>query len=208
MALNLDDNKRPYSPNLGLNETFDEISAAVNALENQLPSSASTLTVQAITLSSQPADIVSTANTINVLTVDANGTIAKKKKSNAKVWRGIFSQTGTAAPTAIVLENDLTGTITWSRTDGGGFITYIGTLTGQFNANRTFINGHSTFAGNKAKVDVFTDLAGAYTYVYIDAYGDNAFSIQCFTAAGGVPVEWSTAIGTTPYFLDIVVYQD
>ena len=33
MSLNLDDNKRPYSPNLGLNEVFDEIQASVNALE-------------------------------------------------------------------------------------------------------------------------------------------------------------------------------
>jgi len=33
MSLNLDDNKRPYSPNLGLNDVFDEIQASVNALE-------------------------------------------------------------------------------------------------------------------------------------------------------------------------------
>jgi hypothetical protein len=40
MSLNLDDNKRPYSPNLGLNEVFDEIQASVNALEttvNNIP---------------------------------------------------------------------------------------------------------------------------------------------------------------------------
>lgn len=52
-----------------------------------------------------------------------------------KVWRGLVSQSGTAAPTATVLENSLPGTITWARTSAG---LYTATLTGAFTANKTF----------------------------------------------------------------------
>lgn len=37
MALNLEDNKRPYFKQLNLDETFDEIQNAVNALESSTP---------------------------------------------------------------------------------------------------------------------------------------------------------------------------
>ena len=43
MSLNLDDNKRPYSPNLGLDLVFDEIQASVNSLETSISSIGSSI---------------------------------------------------------------------------------------------------------------------------------------------------------------------
>lgn len=54
-----------------------------------------------------------------------------------KVWRGLLTQSSTSAPTAVVLENSLGGTITWARTSAG---LYTGTLTGAFTASKTFLS--------------------------------------------------------------------
>ena len=54
-----------------------------------------------------------------------------------KVYTALISQTGTNAPTAIVLENTLGGTIVWSYSITGE---YIGTLNGAFLNNKTFLN--------------------------------------------------------------------
>jgi len=51
-----------------------------------------------------------------------------------KVYSALISQSGTAAPTATVLENTI-GAIVWTRTSAG---TYSGTLTGAFTASKTF----------------------------------------------------------------------
>ena len=62
-----------------------------------------------------------------------------------KVYTALLTQTGTAAPTATVLENTLGGTIVWSYSIAGE---YIGTLTGAFLNNKTFLtiknNIHNT----------------------------------------------------------------
>lgn len=52
------------------------------------------------------------------------------------VYVALLNQSGTNAPVAIVLENTLGGTIVWTRTSQG---MYIGTLTGVFTLNKTFI---------------------------------------------------------------------
>ena len=52
-----------------------------------------------------------------------------------KVYTALLSQSGTNAPTAVVLENTLGGTVVWTRTSTGS---YLGTLTGVFTANKTF----------------------------------------------------------------------
>lgn len=59
-----------------------------------------------------------------------------------KVWRGLVSQAGTAAPTATVLENSLGGTITWARTSAG---LYTATLASAFTANKTMAAFGNTF---------------------------------------------------------------
>ena len=59
-----------------------------------------------------------------------------------KVYTAILTQTGTSAPTAIVLENTI-GSIVWSRTVAGG---YFATLTGAFITDKTTVlitNGSS-----------------------------------------------------------------
>ena len=53
-----------------------------------------------------------------------------------KVYTALLTQTGTSAPTAIVLENTLGGTLVWSRNSTGQ---YYGTLSGAFPANKVAI---------------------------------------------------------------------
>ena len=48
----------------------------------------------------------------------------------------LLTQTGTDAPTAIVLENTLGGTVVWTRSEVG---VYAGTLSGVFTENKTAI---------------------------------------------------------------------
>ena len=52
-----------------------------------------------------------------------------------KVYTALLSQSGTDAPTAVVLENTL-GDIVWSRSEEG---VYVGTLTGAFKEGKTFL---------------------------------------------------------------------
>jgi hypothetical protein len=55
-----------------------------------------------------------------------------------KVYRALLTQNGSEdAPVAIVLENTLGGNLVWTRTGMG---LYIGTLTGAFTANKTFLS--------------------------------------------------------------------
>lgn len=55
-----------------------------------------------------------------------------------QVYTALLTQAGTAAPTAVILENTLEdgGNIVWARTAQG---TYTGTLTGKFLVNKTWI---------------------------------------------------------------------
>jgi hypothetical protein len=69
-----------------------------------------------------------------------------------KTYRALLNQTGSNAPVATVLENDFTGSIVWTRALSGA---YVGTLTGQFLSNKTFItNGFVELnpTGNKIYV--------------------------------------------------------
>lgn len=63
-----------------------------------------------------------------------------------KTYRALVSQSGTAAPTATVLENSLGGTVVWARSSTG---TYTATLTGAFTSAKTFIQ-HPGEAGTIA----------------------------------------------------------
>jgi hypothetical protein len=56
-------------------------------------------------------------------------------KPNYRIYRGLISQSGTDAPTVIVLENTL-GDIVWSYNSTGS---YSGTLVGAFTTNKTFV---------------------------------------------------------------------
>lgn len=44
-----------------------------------------------------------------------------------RTYKALLTQTGTAAPTAIILQNDLGVTVTWSRTGTGNYKAVLGT---------------------------------------------------------------------------------
>jgi hypothetical protein len=92
-----------------------------------------------------------------------------------KKYVALLNQTGTAAPTATILDNTLSEIITWSRSATGE---YEGTLTGEFTDNKTFVLITITQSGqvlaarknnNIVQVYTFTDLG-----VAIDGYLTNA----------------------------------
>jgi hypothetical protein len=86
-----------------------------------------------------------------------------------KVYTAFLTQTGTSAPVATVLENELGGTIVW--TYGGNAGRYLATLSGAFVANKTAViippnleTGKLAFAitdsANANAIEVFTSSAG------------------------------------------------
>lgn len=86
-----------------------------------------------------------------------------------KTYRALVSQSGTAAPTATVLENSLGGTVVWARSSTG---TYTATLTGAFTSAKTFIQ-HPGEAGTIAAIK------------NVIAVRTNANVITVTTGAGG-----------------------
>lgn len=54
-----------------------------------------------------------------------------------KVYTALLTQTGTAAPVATILENQLSGPIVWARAGVG---VYTGTLSAAFTANKTTVS--------------------------------------------------------------------
>jgi len=68
-----------------------------------------------------------------------------------KVYTALLTQTGTSAPTAIVLENTLGGTVVWGRNVTG---VYYATLIGAFTINKTAL-----FVTNR----LFNDILRAYS---------------------------------------------
>jgi len=52
-----------------------------------------------------------------------------------KCYKAFIAQTGTAAPTMTVINNDLSAAIVWTRSSAG---VYVGTLAGAFLAAKTF----------------------------------------------------------------------
>jgi len=64
--------------------------------------------------------------------VKGDGTLS----AGYKVYTALLTQTGTAAPTAIVLENTLGGTVLWTRATNG---VYVGTLSSAFTTNKTVV---------------------------------------------------------------------
>ncbi len=62
--------------------------------------------------------------------------IADLATGGIKIWRGLITQTGTSAPTAIELENTLGGTISFTYISTG---IYTIEGTGLFTTNKTFV---------------------------------------------------------------------
>lgn len=82
--------------------------------------------------------LVSSVNikTINGSSVLGAGNLTINNSSNYKVYVALLTQTGTDAPTAIVLENTLGGTVVWTR-NGTGY--YKGTLSNAFPSTKSTV---------------------------------------------------------------------
>jgi len=110
------------------------------------------------------------SGTYDVLTRNTStGEVEKAASSalkNYKTYTALLSQTGTNAPTAIVLENTLGGTVVWTRSLIGN---YVGTLSGAFTTNKTAVlhgNGTtntivSSIVSSVNSVGIVTTTAGA-----------------------------------------------
>jgi len=90
------------------------------------------------TFTDNGVDRLQVAGTISAsAATNANQVVVKSQLDASKpykVYTALLTQTGTSAPTAIVLDNTLGGTIVWTRNVQG---TYTGTLNGAFTTNKT-----------------------------------------------------------------------
>ena len=77
---------------------------------------------------------------ISVDSTDAENPIVSSSvagfTAGAKLYAALLAQSGTDAPVATVLQNDLGGTVVWGYTSTG---VYTGTLTGAFVVNKTWV---------------------------------------------------------------------
>lgn len=71
----------------------------------------------------------------NALGYDNSGNIVPIDGRPYKVYTALLSQSGTSAPTAVILENTFGGAIVWTTLGDGQ---YVGTLAGAFTENKTF----------------------------------------------------------------------
>jgi hypothetical protein len=108
---------------------------------------------------------------------------------SVKKFRALVSQSSTSAPTAVVLQNDLGGTVTWSRTAAGK---YVGTLTGAFPSGRTMLFPNSVRDPNSSNVAV------AYRLT------DNTFALNTGAQGGSFA---DGVLSSRPVDLEILVYS-
>jgi hypothetical protein len=104
-----------------------------------------------------------------------------------KVYKALLTQTGTAAPTAIVLENTI-GDIVWTRTNTG---IYVATLADAFTENKTFISATCSYGGGDAPfivaeslststIDISTCDAGSAGAQLDDILSNASFMIEVY----------------------------
>lgn len=93
-----------------------------------------------------------------------------------KTYKALLTQTGSNAPSATVLQNEFSAPIVWTRVSAGY---YVGTLTGAFVNNKTFIKPLSFANGTNP-----TPAAALFLISNIDAntvevytYSDNGVTI-------------------------------
>lgn len=108
-----------------------------------------------------------------------------------KVYRALLSQSGTNAPTAVVLENTLGGTLVWTRSNAGK---YVGTLAGAFPINKCSIGNGDGSSG----VIMYTDIINQYILM-LSRLSDNTIELKQFNSyflaattdgiASAIPVE-------------------
>jgi lysophospholipase L1-like esterase len=115
----------------------------------------STVTVNRLAITTTPATSTGSPPllTYNVTTKDIESVPYNTLAKTYKVYTALLSQSGTAAPTAIVLENTLGGTILLARTSAGA---YTLTLNGAFVLDKVAFFNSSSF-GNVQLAIVRTD---------------------------------------------------
>ena len=77
-----------------------------------------------------------------------------------KVYTALIKQTAANAPVATVLENNLGGTIVWTRSETG---VYIGTLIGAFPLGKTFVSCSSQYFGYTVMLRLDADTVSILT---------------------------------------------
>lgn len=99
-------------------------------------------------------------------------------ESGYKSYVALISQTGTAAPTVVILENSL-GDIVWTRTSAGQ---YVGTLTGAFISTKTFVRINTSInTGTIVTTSRLGDNQIAVTSATTDAIlSSNPFEIRVY----------------------------
>lgn len=118
--------------------------------------------------------------------IGPQGPAGESASANYKIYRALITQTLTNAPTVIVLENTLGGDVVWTR-DSVGY--YIGTLTGVFLLNKTFI------------LTSFVELNQFEDKVYMYRENDNVIALRSYL--GGTQDD-----GLINYFpIEIKVYN-
>jgi hypothetical protein len=178
MGLNLDDNKRPYFKQLNLDDTFDEIQNAFNALESSVPSPSSDVTVnQLVTTATASVGSLVISNTASIATSGANDSILTinnstgkiNKKNDVKIYRALIELTN-PNPVATVLENSLGATISHIY-DGEEAQYFFSASSGVFTSNKTFLTMTAYETGLIAGARVFNTTQGTYI-LYNTALGD------------------------------------
>jgi len=131
----------------------------------------------AVTLSAALNALASTSAPDKVIVLE--GSTAKQTDpanvSGYLKYVAILTQSGTAAPTATVLENTLGGTVVWTR-EGVGF--YVGTLVGAFVVDKTALyitSSRALTAGffiTRGSADTIEIQSGDYDGTSQDSYLD------------------------------------
>lgn len=100
-----------------------------------------------------------------------------------KIWKGLLSQTGTSAPTEIVLENTTGVTAVFAYTSVG---IYTITLTGQFTADKVFVtienaNVNGVFSVEWVSANVYNLYSSDTTFTLInDALEKTSISFEIY----------------------------
>ena len=126
-----------------------------------------------------------TENLTKNFTVAQLAAFANSYSLGYTVYTALISQAGTAAPTAVVLQNTTGGTITWTRTFAGSYKAVISGVT--FVENKTAIllgntnAGMSIAATRKTTTDVTLEQKLISTNASTDALSDVVIEIRIYS---------------------------
>jgi len=110
-------------------------------------------------------------------------------------YEALLIQTGTTAPIATVLNNELDGTPIWSRIGVGG---YRVTLSGTFTTDKTVIlTGNKEYTLSGSEVDPYDVVVGVISQdeLYVDTVNNTTL------------VDGKLGNNTIPFFIEIRVYN-